>query len=45
VRMGWTPLHTAARDGDMKRLNRCVKDIKGNRAARTRHNKSSYELR
>jgi hypothetical protein len=28
VRMGWTPLHTAARDGDMKRLNRCVKDIK-----------------
>jgi hypothetical protein len=27
VRMGWTPLHTAARDGDMKRLNRCVKDI------------------
>jgi hypothetical protein len=26
--MGWTPLHTAARDGDMKRLNRCVKDIK-----------------
>ena len=26
--MGWTPLHTACRDGDMKRLNRCVNQIK-----------------
>ena len=28
VEMGWTPLHTACRDGDMKRLNRCVTGIK-----------------
>ncbi len=27
-RMGWTALHTAARDGDMKRLTRCVTGIK-----------------
>jgi len=26
--MGWTPLHTAARDGDMKRLTRCITGIK-----------------
>lgn len=28
ARMGWTALHTAARDGDMKRLTRCVTGIK-----------------
>jgi len=28
VVMGWTPLHTAARDGDMKRLTRCITGIK-----------------
>jgi len=26
--MGWTPLHTACRDGDIKRLGRCVNGIK-----------------
>ncbi|EKX41345.1 hypothetical protein GUITHDRAFT_153844 [Guillardia theta CCMP2712] len=26
--MGWTPLHTAARDGDAKRLKRCIEQIK-----------------
>jgi hypothetical protein len=26
--MGWTVLHTAARDGDMKRIKRCIEDVK-----------------